>query len=245
MGSTLGRRSGGDRRGGDTPAVAADTIHVVEWSLLASLDDELRRKVLATARRRVFKRNEVIFHEGDPGDTLHLVAKGHVAVRVSTPLGDRVMLAVFGPGEAFGELALIAEDSTRTASAAAVEGAETFALHRRDFADLRKQTPVVERMLVDALAARVGRLTGHLVEALHEPVEVRVARRMLALAETYETTDGSVAIPLTQEDLASLAGTTRPTANRILRELEDDGALAIGRGRIEILDMAKLERQAR
>src|SRR5688572_15424012 len=158
----------------------------MEWPLLASLDEELRGRVLAAARRRVFKRNEVIFHEGDPGDTLHLVLKGHVAIRVTTSLGDRVTLTVLGPGEAFGELALFGEESTRTATAAAVEGADTMALHRRDFFDIRRTEPTIEHLLVDALSMRVGRLTGHLIEALYEPVEVRLARRLLVLAQTYE-----------------------------------------------------------
>lgn len=217
----------------------------VEWPLLASLDEELRRRVMSVARRRVFKRNEVIFHEGDPGDTLHLVLKGHVAIRVSTPLGERATLTVLGPGEAFGELALLREESERSATAAAVEGAETMSLHRRDFADIRRADPSVERMLVEALSSRVGRLTGHLVEALYETVEVRLARRLVALVETYDAGDETVTVPLTQEDLASMAGTTRPTANRILKDLEEAGTLAITRGKIEILDIAALERQAR
>ena len=217
----------------------------MEWPLLNNLDDELRARVLKTAVRRTFKRNEVVFHEGDPGDTLHLVAKGHVAIRVTTPLGERATLTVLGPGEAFGELAILSEDTIRTASAVAVEGAETFALHRRDFNDIRRTAPGVERLLIDALTARVGRLTGHLIEALYEPVEVRLARRLIALAESYPGGDEAVTLPLTQEDLASMAGTTRPTANRILKELEDGGVIAIGRGRIEITDPAALERRAR
>lgn len=218
----------------------------VEWPLLANLDDDLRRRVMSVARRRVFKRNEVIFHEGDPGDTLHLVLKGHVAIRVSTSMGERATLTVLGPGEAFGELALLGEESDRSATAAAVEGAETMSLHRRDFLDIRKSEPAVEGMLVDALSTRVGRLTGHLLEALYEQVEVRLARRLVALAETYDDASAeTVTLPITQEDLASMAGTTRPTANRILKELEDAGVLAVARGRIEILDIAALERQAR
>ena len=218
----------------------------MEWPLLTHLDEDLRRRVLAVARRRVFKRNEVIFHEGDPGDTLHIVIKGHVAIRVSTPMGERATLTVLGPGEAFGELALLDDSAERTATAAAVEGAETMGLHRRDFLDIQRSNPAVERMLVDALSARVGRLTGHLVEALYEPVEVRLARRLVALGETYddEAAD-TVTVPLTQEDLASMAGTTRPTANRILKELEDAGVVAVARGRIEITDIAALERAAR
>ena len=218
----------------------------MEWALLASLDEDLRRRVLSVARRRVFKRNEVIFHEGDPGDTLHLVLKGHVAIRVTTPMGERATLTVLGPGEAFGELALLGQESDRTATAIAVESAETMALHRRDFLDIRKADPGVDGILIDALSTRVSRLTGHLVEALYEPVEVRLARRLVALSETYADADAeTINLPLTQEDLASMAGTTRPTANRILKELEDAGVIAIARGRIEILDIAALERSAR
>jgi CRP-like cAMP-binding protein len=119
------------------------------------------------------------------------------------------------------------------------------ALHRRDFEDLRRSDPSVERLLVEALSTRVGRLTGHLVEALYEPVEVRLVRRLLSLTRTYPDTDGKITVPLTQEDLASMAGTTRPTANRVLKELEDAGTVAVARGRIEVLDVDALERSAR
>ncbi|HEV2088700.1 MAG TPA: helix-turn-helix domain-containing protein, partial [Cryptosporangiaceae bacterium] len=114
------------------------------------------------------------------------------------------------------------------------------------FLDIRRADPSVERMIVDALSVRVGRLTGHLVEALYETVEVRLVRRLLALSETYDDEAAeTVNLPVTQEDLASMAGTTRPTANRILKELEDSGVVAVARGRIEILDIAALERAAR
>lgn len=216
----------------------------MEWPLLNGLEDDLRRRVLAAANRRVFRRNEVIWHEGDPGDTLHMLLKGHVAIRVSTQMGERVTLTVLGPGEAFGEFALVTDDDTRTATAAAVEGAETMALHRRDFNAIRSAEPRIDRMLINALSTRVQRLTGHLVEALNEPVEVRLARRLLALHDSYGG-ESPVSVPLTQDDVASLAGTTRPTANRVLKDLEAAGTIAISRGRIDILDHAALERQSR
>ncbi len=216
----------------------------MEWALLSNLDQELRQRVLKAARRRVFRANEVVFKEGDPGDALHVIARGHVAIRVSTPRGERVTLTVLGPGEAFGELSLLSEGSTRSATAAAVEGADTFSLYRREFDEIRHGNPGVERLLVDALAARVGRLTGHLVEALHEPVEVRVARRLLSLANSYADDVGAISVPMTQEDLASLAGTTRQIIDRILGELVVAGTIAITPGRIEVTDLVALERSA-
>src|SRR5438034_8776627 len=95
-----------------------------EGTDLTRLGDDDRRRLLEVARRRKFKHGEVVFHEGDPGDSLYLIDKGHVAIRVTTALGDVATLVVLGPGEAFGEGALLAADDCRTASAVAVESLE-------------------------------------------------------------------------------------------------------------------------
>src|SRR3974377_1314032 len=92
--------------------------------LLDILDDDEQREVLAKARRRRFKRNEVVFHDGDPGDTVHLVVKGHFAIRITTPLGDRAMVRVFGPADYFGELAVLSP-GPRRGSAISLDGGET------------------------------------------------------------------------------------------------------------------------
>src|SRR5687767_10810905 len=102
-----------------------------DWPLLGALDAENRRRILATARRRRFARREVLFHEGDPGDTLHLVDSGRVAVRVTTPLGDTATLIVLGAGAVLGELALVeGGGGRRSATAVALERTETLSLHR-------------------------------------------------------------------------------------------------------------------
>ena len=76
----------------------------VEWALLAPLPAAIRERVLQAARRRRYSRGEVIFHEGDLGDTVHLVQAGRLAVRVSTEAGESVTVRILRPGEAFGEL---------------------------------------------------------------------------------------------------------------------------------------------
>ena len=80
----------------------------MEWPLLDVLSEADRRELLTRARRRRFARQEVLFHEGDPGDSLHLVARGHVALRIHTPLGDVATMRIVRPGEFFGELAVVA-----------------------------------------------------------------------------------------------------------------------------------------
>jgi CRP-like cAMP-binding protein len=206
----------------------------MQWPILAGIPDEDARRVLQIARRRVFGRREVVFHRGDPADTLHLVHKGHFAVRIQTPLGDTVMLSMVGPGETFGEIALLDEVGPRSATVVALEPAETRAIHKLDFDALRARHPVVADVLARALALRVRRLSDLLLEAHYIPADRRVLRRLAELGDT-----GGV-VPLTQEEISNLAGTSRATVNRVLRDAQSRGELALRRGRIEVLDATAL-----
>lgn len=218
--------------------------------LLGGLDEADRRRVIATMTRRTFRKGDTLFFEGDPGDSLHIVQKGRVAIRASTPQGDVATLAVMGPGECFGEQALISDDARRTASVVALETVETRMLHRRDFDELRRSHPTVERFLVEVLAAQVRRLSGQVVDALYVAADKRVVRRLAELTRTYDgSTDGDgggpIEIPVRQEDLATMAGTTRPTANRVLQQLADAGVVSLSRGRIVVTDPTALAHRAR
>ena len=220
-------------------------VPTVDHNVLSTLSDDDRRAVLATMVRRRYRKGETLFHEGETGDLLYVLERGRVAIRVSTSLGDVATLIVLGPGASFGEQALLDHGSTvRTASAVALEPVEARTLQRQHFDDLRRLHPSVDRMLVEVLAAQVRRLSTHLVEALYSPVEVRLVRRLAEVAMLYGDS-GPIEIPLRQDDLASMAGTTRPTANRVLRQLEDDGIVALRRGTLHVLDAASLAARAR
>lgn len=216
----------------------------MNWPILSSLSEEDRRRVLASTRRRKFGRREVLFHEGDPGDTLHLIDKGRVAVRITTPLGDVATLRVLGVGEVVGEMAVINENGRRRATVVALEPTETLSLQRDQFLELRRDHPAVDRFLIEVLAANLRVANNHLMEALFVPVERRVLRRLLALTDVYGGSGNRGEIPLTQDDLASLAGTSRATVNRVLRHAEDDGAVSLSRGRIRVVDRELLSRRA-
>jgi CRP/FNR family cyclic AMP-dependent transcriptional regulator len=211
----------------------------MEWPLLAGLPPEDVRELLSIARRRSFGKGEVVFHRDDPAESLHLVVRGRFGARVLTPLGDSVLLDVVGPGEAFGELALLLPGSRRSATVSALEAGETRSVFRDDFAALRRTHPGVTDVLLRLLAEQLGRATDRLVEAHYVDAETRVRRRLVELSAAY----GSDVVPLTQEDLASMAGTSRATVNRVLREEEGRGVVALGRGRTTIVDLAALERR--
>ncbi len=217
----------------------------MEWRLLEGVPAEQVRELLQVARRRKFGRNEVVFHRDDPGDSLHLIVKGRFAVRVMTPLGQVATIAVRGPRESFGEMALIADQPRRAATVTALEDAETFAIYRNEFEQLRKSHPNVDGFLFRFLVSEVRVLNERLLEALYLPVEKRVLRRLLDLAELYPTADDEPLITLTQETLAELAGASRPTVNQVLRAEEERGTLALLRGKTRLLDIETLARRAR
>jgi CRP/FNR family transcriptional regulator, cyclic AMP receptor protein len=214
-------------------------------SLFDALSDAERREVVQRSRRRAFKGGEVVFHDGEPGDTLHIIESGLVAVRGATPLGDVTTFAVLAAGETFGEVALVLDERERSATVVAITSTRTLALHRRDFDDLRAAVPALGRALDVALALTVRRLSARLLEAHFVAADKRVARRLVELASIVgEVADGTV-IPFTQDDLAGLAGASRPTVNKILQELRGCGAIDLGRGRVVVSDAATLLRRAR
>jgi CRP/FNR family transcriptional regulator, cyclic AMP receptor protein len=213
----------------------------MHWALFDGLASESVDRMLAAARRVRLSRGEILCHEGDRAESVYLIESGKVAARISTPDGALVTVAVLGPGSAVGELALLGDDERRTATVQAVEPVVALALLRRDFAELRRQHPSVTEFLITSLAATVRRLDAQLVEAFHLPAETRIRRRLHALAQVYDRGSRVIEIDLTQEELAQLAGTTRPTLNRVLREEERRGTLQLRRGRIVVLDRAQLE----
>ena len=217
----------------------------MRWKVLEGVPEPDVQQLLSIARRRVFRRGEVVFHVDDPADTLHLIVSGRFAVRIQTALGDIAILAVLGPGEMFGELALIGDEPRRTATVEALQAGETRSIHRPDFERLRADHPSVTDVLVAILAGGMRRLSRHLLEALYVPADKRVLRRLLDLAEGYAPGAAEATIPLRQEDLASIAGTSRATVNRVLREEEARGSLRLERGRTTVLDRAALERRGR
>jgi CRP/FNR family transcriptional regulator, cyclic AMP receptor protein len=212
----------------------------VRWRLVEGVRDEDLRRLLAVARRRTFSRHEVVFHRDDPADSLHLVTKGRFAIRIITPFGETATIAIRRPGDTFGEMALVAEGLKRSATVEALDEAETFAVHVDDFRRLRAEHPSVSQVLIQFLADEVRRQNALLLETLYVPAERRVVRRLVELAA--DAADGL--IRLTQEQIAELAGTSRATVNRVLRDEQARGSLRLARGTVAVVDRDALERRA-
>lgn len=215
----------------------------MEWRLFEGIPGEDVRAVLALARRSTYRRGEVVFHHHDPADAVHLVAKGRFDVRITTAHGDVVALAIRGPGETFGEIAVVT-GAERSATVTALEQGETLVLRSSELRRLAQAHPSVGEVLVRILAEHVALLSERLVEAYTVDAETRVARRILELGRIYGG-PSPVAIPLIQEEIAALAGVSRATVNRVLRVAEQRGLVELSRGKTVLRDQEGMARLAR
>ena len=212
---------------------------------LAGLPPDERQKLIERAKRRTYAAGDVVYQEGDPADSLFLVERGRLAVTVTSADGRELTFAVLGENEVFGELALLSSDGHRATTVRALEATDTLAIHRRDFDHLRQRHRAFTELLIDILSQRVHRLSAQLEEALYLPVQTRILRRLVELARSYGHGHGPAVIPLTQEDIAGLAGTARATVNRILRAERNRGTVSLEKRRITVLDLDALARRAR
>ena len=215
----------------------------MQWQLLDSLSDIDRRAVISRCHRQRFPKGAFICHQGEPGDSVHLIDTGTVAIRVNGPVGDIITVDVMSPGNSFGEQALINDGAIRTATVVALERVETLRLTRDEFRALWEEHPGASMVVAKMLEARLRSTSQALLDALHLPAENRVMRRLAVLADIYAS-HASHSIPLTQDDIASMAGTTRQTVNRILGQAQEAGLVSLTRGRIVITDPQGVARRA-
>jgi CRP/FNR family cyclic AMP-dependent transcriptional regulator len=209
---------------------------LTEWKIFAGLDPDDATQVIAICRRRRYRSGETLMSEADSSSSVFLIDNGHVLIERVSYEGDVTVVALRGPGDVVGESALILPDQRRGASVRAIMPVDTLILGRADFDQLREQRPSVDRFLVAMLAQRNRALSTQLHEQRNASVPDRVRRVVARLAATFGDT-----IPLPQHVIASLAGTTRATANPVLRSLEADGFIELFRSRIEVRDRSVIE----
>jgi CRP-like cAMP-binding protein len=216
-------------------------------SLVEVMSDDQRLEFLRHTTERKFARNEVVFHEGDPADSLHIVEKGLFVARSTSTLGHVLIVNVFRPGSVFGELALLRKEPVRSATVAAMRAGRTRMLRRADLERLRSGPAgrQLDQFLLTALADLNLALTAQVIELLFTSTSKRIQRQLLRLGELGIGDDGDGWIRLSQDELAMLTATTRATVNRVLRDLERRGIVDLGRGRSRIIDIEQLTRLAR
>ncbi len=214
----------------------------------AGLDPSALERVAAGMRSRRFRRGEVIFHVGDPGDALFVIVSGEVKISLPSETGDEAILATLHEGDVFGELALL-DGAPRSASAVALTATETVVLPRDRFRELIATEARVRDALLASIAAELRRLTTHVEELHFLDTTGRLAARLVRLAREGGTMipEGGIRLRtnLTQGDLAAMVGCTRQSVNKLLGRFTDDGLIRLDRDGIVVTDIEGLAAASR
>jgi CRP/FNR family transcriptional regulator, cyclic AMP receptor protein len=211
---------------------------LAKMPLFSELTDEERARLAALLRARRYARGEVIFLEGDEGTALCLIAEGRIRIQLTGTDGREVVIAVYGPGEIFGEMALL-DGEPRSADAIAQEPSRVFWLQRDDFQAFLEDHPRAAMKMLAALSRRLRHTTRVVQDATFRDVPARLARVLMDLvARDGQPAEDGIRIEtrMTQSDLASRVGASRETVNRALRGFEEHGWIRWEGSRIVILD---------
>ncbi|PIE39542.1 MAG: Crp/Fnr family transcriptional regulator [Gammaproteobacteria bacterium] len=186
--------------------------------LFQGLAAEELEALMASSSMRSFPKNTVVIHENDPADSLFIIDSGKVKVYCSDKNGKEFIMNTEGPGDYFGELALL-DDATRSASVRTVEKSSFIIIYKDDFNRVLDNHPNIARQLITNLAQRVRKLTADVKSLALQDVYGRVANVLMDMSE--ERGDGTSFIPekLTQQDIADRVGASREMVARILKDL--------------------------
>ena len=221
-----------------------DVQFLSQVSIFANLEPECLQPLIGKLRNRRYQRGEVVFHEDDHGDRMHIIVDGRVKISIASEDGRERDIALFQSGDCFGEMALL-DCSNRSATATAVAATETMVLFRQDFLDFLGENPELAADVNTLLVQRLRNVNQMLGDMVFLDVPTRVAKQLLSLAETYaeDAKPGDeIFIPLGQDELARLVGASRETVGRALNSYRRLGMLDTSHRRITITDLAGLER---
>jgi CRP/FNR family transcriptional regulator, cyclic AMP receptor protein len=213
-------------------------------SIFSGLSPEQLVDLASVAVPRHWESGEVIFREGDTGDTCYVVQDGSVRVTRNHSDGRTITLAELRPGDLFGELAMF-DSERRSATVEAMEDTSAVALLAGDLRRLLIRHPEISIKLLSAFADRLKAANERISRQSFQTVASRVAGVLLAHAETVAAEGGSVQnvlIRSTRAEIAQLAGSSRESVSRFLATLERAGLVTCGRGKVVIHDPAALRR---
>jgi CRP/FNR family transcriptional regulator len=215
-----------------------------ELPLFSALGDEELGGVAAVADAVRFDSGEIVLREGDSSTSCYVICSGHAAAVREHPAGRAITLARFGPGDLFGELAML-DAERRSATVETLDEVEAITIRGEDMRRLLRQHPEIALKMIVGLGQRLRQTNERLAGQSFQTVQSRVARAVAQLVEATESediTNGDVVIKATQAELARLAGSSRESASRFLAVLERAGIITQGRGRLTVHDPGALER---
>jgi len=212
-----------------------------------SLKEEELRCILPYLQEKKFRKNQVIFHEGEPGRYLYLVRTGQVKVYKLSEEGKEKILRIFGPGDFFAELPLL-DGGNYPASAEVLSTATLLSLSRENFLSIISQYPSITGKIYEIVGNRLRHFTTMVTDLTLKDASRRLAGFLLEkAAEQVHLSQDQVRFPLelTHQEIASLIGTARETVSRSLKQLQSEGIIEIKDRYVTVLDRDALNEAAR
>lgn len=220
---------------------------VLAAPLFATMDESEQRALLSSMTKVELNRGEVLFDEGENGESLYIIEEGKIKLGSSSGDGRENLLAILGPGEMFGELSLF-DPGPRSLGASAVSDSVLYELEHSALVAAIEENPGVAKHLLTALARRLRRTNEALADLVFSDVPGRVAKALLDLSKRFgERVDEGVRVAhdLTQEELAQLVGASRETVNKALADFAGRGWVRREGRAVVLLDIDRLARRAR
>ncbi|ACU77716.1 transcriptional regulator, Crp/Fnr family [Catenulispora acidiphila DSM 44928] len=215
--------------------------------LFATLDVDAAASLRASMNEIELARGDLLFHEGDPGDSLYVVLRGKIKLGRTSGDGRENLVAVLGPGEMFGELSLF-DPGPRSAGATALVDSTLLGLSSDELTPWLATRPDVARALLRAIARRLRRTNDSMSDLVFSDVPGRVAKALLDLSARFGTPaeDGiHVAHDMTQEELAQLVGASRETVNKALADFAGRGWLRLEARAVVLTNVERLSQRSR
>ena len=223
----------------------ATTPNLPEVALFGGLTEGEREALLARLRRRLHRKGSTVFMYGETGRDLYVIESGSVKICMATADGKELTLAILGPGEFFGELALL-DGEPRSSDAVIMEESQLLLLERSEFIKFMEEHPSVAHRVIEVLSRRLRNNNELVQDAAFFDVAARLARVILRLADSvgHADADGiTISKRLTQSDLAGMIGTTRESVNKWLTFYERQGMVDRRGGFIRVLNADGLRKR--
>ncbi len=195
------------------------------------------------AVRKTYRTREIVLRKGDPAMQMYVIAKGRLKAITAGAEGRQAALSIMGPGEVFGEVALL-DGEPRSATITALEPCELIILNRNDFYHFLERNPSAAIGLLQVLARRLRRLSERVEDSTFLEIPGRLAKALVRLAQRYgrDVGDGTrIELKLSQQELGDLVGATRESVNKQLRAWQSDGLLEQEKGRVILKDVEAFE----
>jgi CRP/FNR family transcriptional regulator, cyclic AMP receptor protein len=208
--------------------------------IFCDLDAEAFEQLCRYARHATLKRGAAIYSKGDPGNSLYVVISGTAKMSISSPDGRSAILNLIGPGEIFGEIALL-DGRERTADATANTNCEVLIIDRREFIPFVRSQPALAMKFIELLCARLRWTSDQVEEVILQDLPGRLASALIRLTERHKAAEGNRTIAVTQQEISEMVGMSRESINKQLRAWASRNWVRLEHGAIVVLDLASLQ----